>query len=140
MAAAAAGPPFRALAQCSTRIRSPSNGCQDAARSPAAYTSGSELRSVSSTRTPSPTSSPASAASSVGAGADPDHHDVRRHRAAVAEHHRRDLAGGAALPGHDPDLAAQPQVDAVLGVQVGEDLPELVTEHPAQRQVRPRSG
>ena len=65
---AAAGPPFRALAQCSTRTRRPSSGWKEFATSPAAKMSGSEVRSASSVSTPLPISRPARAArSSLGA-------------------------------------------------------------------------
>ena len=57
--------------------------------------------------------------------ADPGQHGVGRHGRAVGEDD---------LPGPDlPHPGAQPQVDPVLPVQVGEDLPHLVAEDPVQR-------
>ena len=38
------------------------------------------------------------------------------------------------------DLDAEPQVDAVLAVQVGEDLGDLGAEHPQQRQLGRLAG
>ena len=46
-----------------------------------------------------------------------------------------DTAGPAAGAGDLGDLDAETQVDAVLAVQVGEDLRDLLAEHPQQRQL-----
>src|SRR4029453_14934939 len=62
---AAAGPPLRALAQCSTRTYRPKSGWKDDATSPASNTSAAEVRSAWSVTTPLSTSSPAAAASSM---------------------------------------------------------------------------
>ena len=82
--------------------------------------SGSEVRSPASTAMPLPISRPAASASWVfGRDADADDHRVGLDLAAVGQPYP---AGPAAAPVISLDLDAEPQVDAVLAVQVGEDL------------------
>ena len=90
--------------------------------------SGSLVRSDLSTRTPLSTSSPAASASWVrGRTPDADHHRVGPELLAEIDPDagRRDLG----------DLRAEPQVDAVLAVQLGEHLAHLRAEHAEQRQL-----
>src|SRR5690349_9514880 len=123
---AAAGPPFRALAQCSTRTRRPSSGWKEFATSPAAKMSGSEVRSASSVSTPLPVSRPARAASSVvGGRADADDQDVGGDFGAAG----RDDHAGAEL---DRPLA-EPELHAVRPVQLGENGTELGAKLVVQR-------
>ena len=67
-----------AVSQCSTRIGRPSTGWSALATSPAAYTCGPEVRSLSSTLMPLSSTRPAASASST-TGVDPDaDHQVGR--------------------------------------------------------------
>ena len=123
---AAAGPPFRALAQCSTRTRRPSSGLKEFATSPAAKMSGSEVRSASSVSTPLPVSRPARAArSSLGAAPMP----TTRMSAGIFGAAGRDDHAGAELD----RLLAEPELHAVRPVQVREDGAELGAELVVQR-------
>ena len=66
----------------------------------------------------------------VGHGADAHHHDVRGQRRARRGDHLADL------PGRAPDLAhrlAEPELHAVLAVQVGEHLAQLGADRAVQR-------
>ena len=75
---------------------------------------------------PLSTASPASRAEPVvGDGADAHDHQVGGQLVAVGEAHG---AVGGRL-----DARAEPQVDAVAAVELGELRPELGTEHPEQR-------
>lgn len=69
-----------------------------------------------------------------GVGVDTDAHDdgVRREAGAVGE---QDTVGGVPVTGDLADPNAEPQVDAVIPVQVGEDLGDLPAEHPEQGQL-----
>ena len=67
----------------------------------------------------------------VGRHPDADHDQVGLDRATV----RQAYDGPRAVLLDAGDLDARAQVDAVLGVQVGEDLGDLGAEHPQQRQV-----
>ena len=126
IALAATAPWRRALAQCSTRMCRPRRGLYAWAMSPAAKMSGSEVRRCSSTTIPLSILRPASAASSVGDGADANDDHVGVDSSPVAEHDTGRLSVPAGQFGRRGPVA---QVHTVAAVQLGKDGRNLRAEH-----------
>ena len=125
-----------AFCQCSTRTGRPNSGWSHRTTSPAAYTSSAEVRRSGPVTMPEPFSAGRDLDAGLGGQlgvrlyADADDHQVRRNH----------LAAGDAAPRSPCRCLRSPRprspnrnFDAVLPVEVGEQLPDLLPQYGGQR-------